>query len=456
MTNTGRDLYGLMPAVYRARDDGSLAGYLDACGELLDTLRATLDQLLADAFPEGEGSRAPQTWVLPYHARLLDVTPVSPLPEDRRVEVTEAVAWRQRKGTLGGAEEVTKAIAGTDAELHEGLRRVAVTPWAGLRLPPWQGTAAGGAHGIAGHPALPAITPDLRRTSRAVPAATTDPDARTGRFGGNELLMWRQAYPHGAPAHLGAFDDVSRRTPDLRTPGRGTGYHHPRRLLVFLAPPPGFFGADAATQPVELPAVTVGDGQPYQLTDTTVTGTLEIRSAGPVVLRRVAARKLTVAAPALRATDCLIDEIEAPGSTAWLEYCTVMTRCAALTIQASDCLFAGTLETRSTQQVRYSRVPGSPPNPTCTNVRPAFVPRADGHPAGYGERSYGVLDQSAPQAVLAGAEDGGELGAYHHLAYAARLDAVRAILADVLPAGVSPMVIVDPWLAVPPQEGAPS
>ena len=81
-TDLGRQLYQLLPAVYRSRDnarrgasgtvehDGDLALYLDAFGVLLDQFRQSLDQRLADAFPDNPapGELACQPWLLPYFA----------------------------------------------------------------------------------------------------------------------------------------------------------------------------------------------------------------------------------------------------------------------------------------------------------------------------------------------------------------------------------------------------
>ena len=110
----GAVLYRLLPAIYRERDNGApgrpgdLARVLDAAGLLLDRVRGTLEQRLADAFPDGpdDGGRAGQDWLLPYFARLFDARLVAPDVAGRRAEVQHAVAWRQRKGTLVCAEQI--------------------------------------------------------------------------------------------------------------------------------------------------------------------------------------------------------------------------------------------------------------------------------------------------------------------------------------------------------------
>src|SRR5688572_13436758 len=122
----GRQLYQLLPAVYRDRDNttaeelGDLGKYLDACGELLDMVHATLEQRLADSFPDNPPDnalhdpplpgRACQAWLLPYFAQLVDARLVSPDPRGQRDEVARAVSWRQRKGTVAGVEEIAQSV----------------------------------------------------------------------------------------------------------------------------------------------------------------------------------------------------------------------------------------------------------------------------------------------------------------------------------------------------------
>jgi hypothetical protein len=175
-TVTGRELYALLPTVYRVKDgNGDLARYLDACGTLLDRMRATLEQRLADAFPAPvAGTMAAQSWLLPYFADLFDVQLVSPHVKGRRAEVDRAIAWRQRKGTLATIEEIAEEVGGAEVEVQEGWRRVAVTPRPDRPLLP------AAAFGVTPepdprnplvarrHPALPVVTVDVTLQSRAI------------------------------------------------------------------------------------------------------------------------------------------------------------------------------------------------------------------------------------------------------------------------------------------------
>ena len=135
-SDLGRRLYSLLPELYRNSDklhDQHLAKYLDACGTLLDQIHNTLQQRLADSFPDNpEEPPACQDWVLPYFAQLLDVNLVSPHVAGRRDEISNAVRWRQRRGTPLVIEEVAEAIGHqakgeAEVELHEGFQRLAIT-----------------------------------------------------------------------------------------------------------------------------------------------------------------------------------------------------------------------------------------------------------------------------------------------------------------------------------------
>ena len=114
-----------MPEVYRTRDKAAakageeaetedLAGYLDAHGHLLDRIHATFEQQFKDRLPESS-----QDWLLPYFAQLLAVNIVSPDSEGKHEEVSNALSWRQRKGTLKCAEEIAEAVGQMEVELQE-------------------------------------------------------------------------------------------------------------------------------------------------------------------------------------------------------------------------------------------------------------------------------------------------------------------------------------------------
>lgn len=424
----GAELYALLPEIYRTRDDGDLRDYLDAAGGLLDLLRGVLAQQLADASPADPGA---QTWTLPYAAELLGVRLVSPDEEGQRLEIANAIRWRQRKGTLAAAHSIAVTLgrfgtpegAPNAARIQEGFRRVAITP------------------SVAGFAERPAATVDLRR-----PLATP-----------------------------GTFRDTSRRTPDLRAPSFRLGHAHPGRVLIFHLPFPGFFppGWDAALKPLPTGVrriegvvargdTTLGplDGT-LELVDCIIDGRLTVRCP-EVRLVRSAVKELRVtwtggAAPAVDAEDCLFDELRAaraPGAAgsalARLVGVTVLSDLRADRYEISDTLLAGEVRAPSAGAdpscFRYSRLPPALSAASayrCPREEPRFFEVAFGQPA------CGVLHPGGPAALREGAEDGGELGAYHHRRHAQRERAVLDKLAEALPLGQIAVLIPDSSLADP-------
>lgn len=518
MSDTGALLYGLLPEVYRNRDNpvrdaegrivrgGDLARYLDAFGGLLDRIRRTLDQQLADHFPDREADEAGcQPWVLDYLGALVDAQPLAPDLEGRRVEVANAVHWRSRKGTLEGLVDIARAVAGTEVVGQEGWQRLAVTPRIGATLPPREAfgepaPASGGPAEGARHPGLAAVTPDLRRPSRAVLADPGLPLARRDILAGARRT-WRRANPHGISCFPGSFQDGAHRTPDLRRPDWRRGHHHPRRLVLYAAPPSGLFVPEAPTvaweqrQSPEFAAQVEIRIEPTELDGTPCSakvyrgrGPVPVRVLGPVdatepcVLRfenlwldgevtlsgprlelaGAAARLVRVntegvGVPVLEARESLLEELQVPAGTARLLYCTVLGDLVAQRIEASDSIFAGPLRGTSDQEappaggcLRYSRVPEHAFDavalyePTCTRAAPHFFADTFGLPG------CGVLHPAAAEALRFGAEDGGELGAYHGRHYNLRLQAVLEKLATFLPVGMEAVWVPDETMRCAP------
>ena len=73
--------------------------------------------------------------------------------------------------------------------------------------------------------------------------------------------------------------------------------------------------------------------------------------------------------------------------------------------------------------------------------------------ANFGEPGYGVLHPATPASISQGAEDLGEMGAYHHAHHRLADEAVLDKLTDFLPVGQEAVLIQDPRLhAQPPQQ----
>lgn len=422
-------LYRIVPARYRTRDVGDLKKFFEGCGTLLDQIHATLEQRLADAFPDNpiDGSLACQDWLLPYFAELLDVRLVSPLVRGRRDEVANAVRWRQGKGTLRVVEEIAQAVGQLEVVLQEGWKRVAITPRLNVPLVP--ATSYGYAKdcpteppSLASlHPGLPAVTVDFRRPSGAVAATSANPAHQQSTVDG-DAHVWRQASFHGSPCHPGGYDDVSRRTVDFRDGDWRVGHHHPDRILLYTVPPAGFFveGApvvdwlsppsadfskyiDTTIDPVnrltvfrnktfgtedfvpvkvrnpialgqEPDGVGDADFHTWRFEGLILENRLELDS-GRVELVDCAAWRVEVHSidydkPVITARNCLIKNVQAARGVSSLEYCTVLGATLTEIILASDCIFLG--------GIRKDHATDEPPESGCVRYSSVIKSQAVG------------------------------------------------------------------------------
>jgi len=502
----GDVLYQIVPALYRNRDTGDLQKYFTASGRLLDQIHATLRQRMADNFPGNpvDGSPACQDWLIPYFADLLDVRLVSPLADGRRSEVANAVRWRQGKGTLRVTEEIAEAVGQLEVVLQEGWKRVAISPR--LDTPAVPATSYGYDKKVpeappsmaARHPALPAVTVDFRCPSGAVATTSSNPAAQKSSVDG-DTHTWRQTSFHGAPCHPGSYDERTLRSVDFRDPDWRVGHYHPDRILLYTAPPAGFFPPHAkkvswADPPsaafLELIEVIEGDNRttyrnrsygsenfvPVNLSRVIKLGqvstgvgdadfhtwrfeglnllnTLEV-DAGRVELVDCAARKVEVHSideerPVISAKNCLIKQLQAARGLSLLEYCTVLDSTLSEVLQASDCIFLG--------KIRKDHLPITPPDHGCVRYSRIHKDQMSGgmkmahnstrlphlFEEKFAKRSCGVLHPATLEAIRHGAEDGAEMGAYHSAYLSLLAEAVVDKLSDYLPLGVTAVVIPD-------------
>ncbi|MCB4768056.1 hypothetical protein LGR54_05525 [Ancylobacter sp. Lp-2] len=549
-TRAGLLLFRQLPEEYRFLDGpgpdappgepGDLEAYLHGFGHLLDLIRGTTEQSYADAFGDPidfphqdiETNLEIQTWLLPYLADLVGAELLAPDPAQRNDELSNTVGWYKTKGTLGNADSIADTISGTETVTIEGWRRVLLTPR--MKLPPFTAPkAARGDGDPLGASAMPLGTPDLRKANRAIvdPSGanplyrlafpTRDAD---GLPGAADVLYWKPRAYEGAPCFPNAYDDTSVRTPDLRNPADPAVGPHPRRLLLHVRPPYGFF--EPGLRRVTLPATPnplgfdlSGTGQfqefgpeevlkalgdpvgsdgdlltpaPDKIVidgdlaipgevmasfrDLLFLGRVEVVSnpAQPTRLKlsRSAVGRLVIGlpgdTPSVEADDCLFDEILSPSGFARLVHCTVMGETHLERVWASDCVFAGDLIDvicgGPKTCVRYSRIAdvGALPgcdlgrNPHIVTDDPNFVrlwfddPALAGcnlRSARYGEPGAGVLDLTTLPRIAAGAENGGEMGAYNHRFYSAGMAAVARKLVDFLPLGQDVSIRFDPHLA---------
>ncbi|ANG64525.1 hypothetical protein A8C75_19995 [Marinobacterium aestuarii] len=501
-------LYNSVPTVYRTRDSGDLQQLFAGAGQLLDQIEHSLRQRLADNFiAEPEQGEIPlQDWLIPYFADLFDVRLVSPTAEGRRAEVANAVTWRQGKGSLQTLEAIAESIAGLEVVVHEGWQRVATTPR--LNIPLVSARYYGYADDApdapppfaALHPGLPAVTPDIARPSAAI-KAEQGPGSQQSTV--DDLThVWRQASRHGAPCHPGAFDDVSRRTVDIRNPDWQNGHHHPANILLYTAPPAGFFQPPITTvlwQPepgaaflehieiIEQPGLRIYRNRSYGQDDfrpvrirrlikllqqdsgVGPADALSVRFEGLILdnsleldagrvefidcaVRRVEVHAIDLEEPVIYARNTLFKNLQGARALSRLEYCTVLETCFTEHLQASDCIFLGPLKRDHISAkppkagcLRFCALPAATPTGdlrlhACTTETPVFFS------ARFGERSCAVLHPASSDAVKHAAEDGTEPGCYHDYYLTRLFEAVVEKLDDFLPMGRHAVLIPDPQL----------
>jgi hypothetical protein len=299
----------------------------------------------------------------------------------------------------------------------------------------------------------------------------------------------------------GYFDDPSVRIVDFRNPNWRQGQFHPRRVLLFTPTHAGFFAAtehrflwsetlqqeaafravvsvevqgertlfrnrsldDGPFVPVvirlrvKLEQVPSGTGPVdppvWRFEGIVFSHTVEVDS-GRLEFERCAVLAAEVHStdlegPVLTADDCLFKRVQAAKGLVRLQYCTVLTTTIAESLQASDCIFNGLIRKDHDPAslpgegcVRYSTLLPEQPCGALTfynqrKLRPVFFSVTFGQPG------CGVLHPASPAEIGHGAEDGGEMGAYHHLYLVASREAVITKLKDFLPTGIRPVVIPD-------------
>jgi hypothetical protein len=255
---------------------------------------------------------------------------------------------------------------------------------------------------------------------------------------------------------------------------------------LYFPPPLGFFPPGWE----DLPETTIGDvtldqAGKHRFDNEIIDGTLTV-SAGRAVLEGCAVRNVVVTGadavdagkplPSLIAKDCLFEQVETAG-TAWLEHCTVLKTTGCARILASDSIFRGDLaltrlSPRTPSCLRFSRVPATLER-RGTSVLGDFMNTSDDpvffqistyqddhnvqHHGQFGDPGCGTLHPATPHSICFGAEDGGEMGAYHRCLDCLGVKAAMDKLQDFLPLGIEAVFISDSRLFVaPPVPEVPS
>jgi hypothetical protein len=191
----------------------------------------------------------------------------------------------------------------------------------------------------------------------------------------------------------------------------------------------------------------------YRFEGLTLVNTLSL-DRGYLELREIAALRVEVHTadlerPVMDARDSLIRTLLIPAGLSRLEYCTVLDPVIAAGMHASDSIFMGPM--------RQSGLPLQAPSPIC--LRYCRFPseqirngggfyRSNSDPvifftALFGDRGCAVLHPASAASVRFGAEDGGEMGAYHERRYSLQVAAVLDKLEDFLPVGIEAVLIPD-------------
>ena len=121
-------LFALLPAVYRTRDDqggGQLRTLFAVLAAQAGLVEDNINQLYDDQFIE---TCAP--WVIPYLGDLIgynSIYEVAAASSDSRAEVANTIGYRQRKGTLLALEQLSMDVSGRPAVAVEEFRRLITT-----------------------------------------------------------------------------------------------------------------------------------------------------------------------------------------------------------------------------------------------------------------------------------------------------------------------------------------
>lgn len=170
--------------------------------------------------------------------------------------------------------------------------------------------------------------------------------------------------------------------------------------------------------------------------------TLDVQQAAFATLNVQAVPDGPLDAPPVSLKDCLIGTLLVNGRCR-LEYCTILEQVRSGQLAASDCILADG-SGFSELYLRYCNASWAEDLAvadkklharTISAVAPIFLNRD------YGEPGCAVLHPASASALRRGAEDGGELGAYHHRHYALLEEAVITKLRDFMPVTVQAALV---------------
>src|SRR3954452_13308371 len=139
---TADELYRLLPAVYRVRDEeqgGVLRALVEVLMEQVNVVAESLEQMYDDQFVE---TAAP--WVAPYIGDLVGYRTlhgVVPQLASPRADVANTIRYRRRKGTVLVLEQLAADVTGWPAHAVEFFQLLATTQFMNHIRPQAQATA---------------------------------------------------------------------------------------------------------------------------------------------------------------------------------------------------------------------------------------------------------------------------------------------------------------------------
>ncbi len=115
MSSTARDLYHLLPALHRLRDEerrGALRALLEIIQEQAELIRTNIDDLYDDFFIETCAE-----WVVPYIGDLVANNPLYEVRTTGRADVARTLEYRHGKGTQRVLEQLARDVTGWSAHV---------------------------------------------------------------------------------------------------------------------------------------------------------------------------------------------------------------------------------------------------------------------------------------------------------------------------------------------------
>jgi hypothetical protein len=172
---------------------------------------------------------------------------------------------------------------------------------------------------------------------------------------------------------------------------------------------------------------------------------------GPIVL--------PASVPRLSIVDSIVDgditagktgaAIDAPGASVSLQASTVLGTAQASSLRASNSIFTHKVSVTRRQLgcVRFCYLPLRSLAPRRYRCQPVDAAAADRvspqfSSVRYGEPDYGQLARNCPPEITTGAEDEGEMGAFHFLQQTHRLRSLRILLDEYLRFGLEAGILV--------------